>query len=92
MSILSDFRCRSCSAVSEHTITHDGAATPKCPECGHPDMTRLIGAPRILYGSIATDGKPSSDGMTTSIDRWQKGRKQKMKLEQRNLDRHGTYD
>jgi len=55
-------------------------------------MTRLIGTPRILYAEIATDGKQSTDGMTTAISRWEKGRNQKMKLEQRNLERHGTYD
>lgn len=92
MPVLADIRCRACSAVFEAMVKNDGSANPSCPTCGHADTQRLIGTPRLLYARMAADGTASSDAMTTSIDRWQKGREQKMRTEDRNLERHGTYD
>lgn len=92
MPILVDFRCDSCDAVTEHLVTHSDVATPKCPECGSSATRKLIGAPKLAYTAMAADGSQSSDGMTTAIDKWHKGRMQKKALEQRNLERHGTYD
>ena len=86
-----DFRCQSCDHRFEAMVT-SSEPQPSCPECESTDCKRLISAPRIDYTRTAANGTQSSDAMTTSIDRWQKGRAQKMKIEQRNLERHGTYD
>lgn len=86
-----DFRCRDCDHVYE-ALVNDSDANPSCPECSSSDVIRRISAPKLAYGRISTDGKSSSDAMTSSIDRWMKGRAQKMKTEQRNLERHGTYN
>lgn len=92
MSVLADYRCPACSAVSEHKVNQDEAATLPCPECGHSGLTRLIGAVRVMFSHMASDGSASSDALTSSIDRWQRDRERKMKTELRNLERHGTED
>lgn len=91
MAQLFDFRCRECDHVFEEWDTSDRDAKPACPACGHAETRRLIAAPRLDHISMATSGKSSSDGMTSSIDKWDKMRRQKMKTEQRNMERHGTY-
>ncbi len=52
----------------------------------------MIAAAHLNYTSMVASGESSSDGMTSSIDKWDKMRRQKLKTEQRNLDRHGTTD
>ncbi len=90
--ITRDYRCGGCDTVTEHWVNKEEEATLTCPNCGSPDMTSIIGAPQIDYIGMATDGKNSSDALGTTIDRWQKMREQKQRIEQRNLERHGTHD
>jgi hypothetical protein len=52
----------------------------------------MIGAPHLGYTAMAANGEASSDAMTSSVDKWVKMRDQKTKIEQRNLERHGTVD
>lgn len=68
----------------------DEAATLSCPKCRNTGLTRLIGAVRVMFSHMASDGSPSSDALTSSIDRWARDRDRKMKTELRNLERHGT--
>lgn len=86
-----DVRCQTCDHVYEILVNAEDA-TPPCPECSSTDVVRRIGSPKLFYGKIVSTGHASSDGMTSSIDKWMKGRAQKMKIEKRNLERHGTYD
>lgn len=92
MPIIADFRCADCDAVTEHLVKRDEPASPSCPECGSSATRRLIGAPKLAYTQMAANGESSSDAMNTAIDRWVKGREQKKRIEQRNMERHGTYD
>lgn len=87
-----DVRCLDCDHVHEALVNAKDEASPSCPECSSTNTVRLIGAPNLSYTRMAASGKSSSDGMTTAIERWHKGRAQKMKIEKRNLERHGTYD
>lgn len=91
MFLVFDFQCQACGAVTEFLVKR-GDANPSCPECGSSDMAKQLGAPKLGYASMAADGTASSDAMTTAIDRWARARDQKWRIEQRNLDRHGTYD
>lgn len=90
MRIIRDYRCTSCDSISEHWVNEAELAALPCPECGETSLKPMIGAPKIATIMIATDGKASSDGMTTSIDKWHRMRAQKAKIEKRNLERHGT--
>ena len=89
---LFDFRCDDCDHRFEDWDTIERSAKPQCPECQSPDTVRLISKLRLDYTAMACSGKSSSDGMTTAIDRWAKRREEKVKIEKRNLERHGTYD
>lgn len=89
---LFDFRCHTCDHVFEDWDTSDRSAKPACPSCGSSDTHRLIATPRMDLARSVANGEASSDGMTTAIDKWDRARRQKMKIEQRNLERHGTYD
>lgn len=89
---LFDFRCQVCDHVFEAWDNSDRTANPACPECGHKESKRQISTPRLDYSRMVTDGKHSSDGMTTAIDKWEQGRREKMKIEKRNQENHGTYD
>lgn len=91
MPLIVDFRCAVCDTVTEHLVKQSEDANPPCPECGSAVTKRLIGAPKLAYTRMAADGSSSSDGMTTAIDRWVKGREQKKAIEKRNMERHGTY-
>ncbi len=90
--IMMDCRCLTCDAVTEHWINEVELAVLLCPECGNPDMKKMIGAPKLAYTMMATDGTASSNAMTTSIDKWVKMRDQKARIEKRNMERHGTLD
>ena len=92
MAVLRDYRCTDCDTVTEHMVKPEEVATLPCPKCGHTALVGLIGATHIATIRIATDGKASSDGMTTSIDKWTKMRAQQTRIEKRNLERHGTVD
>ena len=89
---LYNFRCDSCDHRFEDWDTMETSAKVACPSCDSSDVVRLISKPRLDYTGMVANGSASSDGMTTAIDRWERARKEKMKIEQRNLDRHGTYD
>lgn len=92
MKIIRDYRCGTCNAVSEHWASAEEVASLECPSCGSSVLTPMIAAPHFgIIDSIAS-GVASSDGLTTAIDRWDKMRRQKLKIEQRNLERHGTVD
>ena len=90
--IIRDIRCRNCDTVTEHWVNKQELASLLCPKCGSPDIKAMIGAPKIDYTSCVANGESSSDSMGTSIDKWQKMRDQKQRIEKRNLERHGTYD
>ncbi|MAG24808.1 hypothetical protein CMI47_04440 [Candidatus Pacearchaeota archaeon] len=90
--IIRDIRCNDCLTVTEHWISKEELASLNCPECGSSDMTVMIGAPHFGITASVANGQASSDGMTTGIDKWEKMRKQKQRIEKRNLERHGTYD
>ena len=90
--IIRDIRCNSCSTVTEHWVNKEELATLLCPKCRSSDMVAIISAPHLDIIGMATDGKTSSDGLGTTIDKWQKMREQKQRIEKRNLERHGTYD
>jgi len=90
--IIRDIRCDDCDAVIERWISKEELASLTCPTCDSSNMTTMIGTPHFGFTASVTNGQASSDGMTTSIDRWEKARKQKQRIEQRNLERHGTYD
>lgn len=92
MSILYNFRCTHCDHVFEDWDTTERSANVECPKCQTPGAKRLISKPRLDYNSMVADGSSSSDGLTTSIERWAKRRADKLKIEQRNMERHGTYD
>jgi putative FmdB family regulatory protein len=89
---LFDFRCTTCEHVFEGWDTIEKNAKPLCPKCSSPDTGRLISTPRFDYKSMVASGHSSDDGMTTSIDRWAKARAQKVAIETRNMERHGTVD
>jgi predicted RNA-binding Zn-ribbon protein involved in translation (DUF1610 family) len=90
MLIVNDCRCTVCDTVTEILAKRDELATLPCPNCGNAALRRMIGAPKLGYTAMVTNGESSSDSMNTSIDRWQKMRDQKAKIEARNMDRHGT--
>jgi DNA-directed RNA polymerase subunit RPC12/RpoP len=90
--IIRDYRCGNCDAVSEHWASAEELAALRCPDCGSSALVAMIAAAHLNYTSMVASGESSSDGMTSSIDKWDKMRRQKLKTEQRNLDRHGTTD
>jgi len=90
MLIISDCRCTVCDTVTEVTAKREEFAALPCPVCGHAALQRMIGAPKLSYTSMVASGESSSDSMNTSIDKWQKMRDQKAKIEARNMERHGT--
>ena len=63
-----------------------------CPACQDSALVRMIGAPKLGYTSMVANGEASSDAMNTSVEKWAKMRDQHAKIEQRNLERHGTVD
>lgn len=89
---LFDFRCNTCDHEFEDWDTSDRTASPTCPKCSAPAAVRLISTPRLDYTGMATSGKGSDDGLTTAIDKWAKRRADQVKIEQRNMERHGTVD
>jgi len=88
---LSDFRCLDCLTVAEDWVSGESLAANPCPGCGSAHRQRLIGGARIDYIGMATDGVQSSDGLTSTIDRWDRMRQKQMKIEQRNMRNHGDY-
>ena len=90
--IIRDFRCGDCDSITEHWVNKQEIASLTCPDCGSPAMNAIIGAPHIDYIGSVANGESSSDAMNTSIDKWQKMRAQKQRIEKRNFERHGTYD
>lgn len=93
MAVLSDFRCHSCGHLFEEWVNvHEVQAPLGCPSCNSVTTSRQLSAPHLDYTGMVASGVGSSDAMTTSIDRWQKGREQKMAIEKRNMERHGTPD
>lgn len=87
-----DFQCTTCDHRFEDWDTSEATTKPDCPDCSSSDTRRLISKLRIDYFGMATDGKMSSDGFTTSVDRWAKSREDQIKIENRNMERHGTID
>lgn len=55
-----------------------------CPKCGKQG-DRLIATPRVRLDGISGD-------FPTASDAWEKRRESHMRKEQRNQERHGTYD
>ena len=92
MSVLRDYRCTECATVSEHWDNTDELAPRRCPDCGGSKLTSMIGAPNLAYTDMACNGEASSDAMNTAISKWDKMRRQRMRTEKRNLERHGTVD
>jgi len=92
MTQLFDFQCTDCEYVFEEWDTSERSARPHCPNCEGTNVDRLISAPNFDLDGMVASGSSSSDGMTTSIDAWQRRRKQQMAIEKRNMDRHGTTD
>lgn len=92
MAQLFDFQCNDCDHVFEDWDTSDRSARPDCPKCGAPGATRLISTPRLDYTSMVASGSSSSDAFTTGIDKWAKRREEKIRIEKRNMERHGTVD
>ncbi len=92
MKMITNYRCSHCSTVSEIWAKYEELASLKCPECSRTGLTRLISAPHIGIINSVANGESSSDAMTTTIDKWDKMRRQKAKIESRNLERHGTVD
>ena len=89
---LFDFRCRDCGHTFEHLVKPDEAGEPQtCPECSKVSAVRQVSLPHFDTIGMATDGKSSSDAMATTIDKWQRMRHQRLKIEERNMERHGTY-
>jgi len=78
--------------VFEDWDTSEPATKPPCPECSTPDATRLISKLRLDYVGMGANGRATSDAFTTGIDKWAKRRRDKLKIENRNLERHGTVD
>ena len=81
-----DFKCNECDNVTEHIVRMSVESLP-CPDCG-ADTVRLIGCPNLSISNLAAGASATVD----SIDKWDKMRKQKMAIEQKNQDNHGTYD
>jgi len=73
-----EYRCRGCQRIFEKFVrTEDRKIPQKCPNClGLGDY--MVSAPAI---------KAWLDS-----DRWVKNRESHMKKEQRNMERHGSYD
>lgn len=90
--IIRDYRCGDCNAVSEHWASTEELASLVCSRCGSSAITAMISASHLDYTSMVASGESSSDGMTSSIDKWDKMRRQKLTIETRNLERHGTVD
>jgi putative FmdB family regulatory protein len=90
--IMFDFRCADCGEEFEALDKQEpvGEPTP-CPRCLSTATSRLISTPHFNTIGMATDSKSSSDALNTTIDRWAKMRRQKMTIEKRSLERHGTY-
>ncbi len=84
--LINDYHCTSCGTVTEHWINREEEATLTCPECGNSTMKRMICAPRLAY----TDMACGSGSMPTAIDKWDKMRRQKMIIEKRTMERHGS--
>ena len=78
--------------MTELWATKEEVAIHPCPKCHHATLVPIIGAPKINYTMSVANGEASSDAMNTSIDKWQKMRDQKQRIEKRNFERHGTYD
>jgi putative FmdB family regulatory protein len=89
---LFDFRCSNCDHRFEDWDTSEASADVSCPKCDTPGAVRLISALRLDYLNMAVPLDGSDSGLTTAIDKWAKRREEKVKIEKRNLDRHGTYD
>jgi len=85
--LINDYHCLDCLTVTEHWVNKEEEATLTCPECSGSQMTKIIGAPKLCYTEMATGN--SSDGMNKAIDKWDKMRRQKMRIEKRIEERHG---
>lgn len=77
-----DFHCPDCGNTFDRMVTQEVHAT-SCPNCSCETATRLISPVRIDYKSMDTPH---------AIRMWDKSRRQKMKIEQKNQLNHGTYD
>jgi predicted nucleic acid-binding Zn ribbon protein len=76
-----DYECPECGDIQEHMIRGD--EVPNCDLCC-VSMRRLPAAPRLDYNGFWLAGMESGD-------RWNKVRRSRQKLEERSLERHGTY-
>jgi hypothetical protein len=77
-----DFKCAA-GHVSEHFV-EPGTAAVQCPHCDQLAL-RQISAPRFELEGI-TGAFPGA------ADKWVRDRESKMKQEQKNQERHGSYD
>lgn len=57
---IADFKCNSCGDVSEILFKTDDIKV-SCPSCECTEMTRLIGAPKIVDG-VKSLGRQTPDG------------------------------
>lgn len=85
-----DFRCTHCDHRFEDWDNSERTSNPSCPSCGTPGAKRLISKPRLDYTGMATNVKSGDEGLTTAVDKWAKARAEQVKIEKRNLERHGT--
>jgi putative FmdB family regulatory protein len=92
MSQLFDFECQDCNHVFEDWDTSERTASVSCPSCQSPNTERRVSALRLDYTAMVCNGQSSSDAFTTGIDKWAKRRAEQVKIEKRNMERHGTVD
>ena len=51
-----EYRCEKCGERVE-VLVRGGGATPHCPHCGSPLLTKLISAPHLLHGPQPSGGR-----------------------------------
>ena len=80
-----EFRCSACDAITDELVQPEVHEIP-CSACGAP-AKRIISAVRIDWQSFVH----GPNATTGAIDKWDRMRKQKVGIEKRNMERHGSY-
>ena len=87
MLILFDFECRACHGQFEELVDRDHPDQAKCPLCASSKTKRLITGTRIdpRLGLNA-------EAFPTVGAAWERKRRERMAIEKKRYERHGSYD
>ena len=87
MLILFDFECRSCGGQFEELADRNHPDSVKCPLCASSDVQRLIYGARIDPRlGVNADAFPSLGAA------WERKRRERMAIEKKRYERHGSYE